>query len=323
MADNNIPLIPLEDVKVQKQDVKLCPVPLKQQTKQSVSQPLLLEQAEEVQKKVTLKEVLEPLTNKTDITIAVDEKEIVVDDEEIGCGGSVTKVDKVQVKVIDNSLTGDDYIQIQSEGSITTVTVTPVVEGRSKFVSVTGDNIIVINSDFDRTPDKPNFTLIGVDHNFASEPQERVWEYNFGGLWIPFSGENNSFIEIPYNAPIFPDGGNSCVIRYRVGDMFDIITVAKLYNGSSVATCIITSTQGDFFLNGDVDTVLSAHFFYGTEELTDRIDIWGFQWTRVTDDPIADQYWNANVGKNTKSVTLTGTMVWRKATFFCDVTTYV
>lgn len=182
MADNNIPLIPLEEVKSKQKDVKLCPVPLTQPKKQSTPQPLLLEQAQEVQKKVTLKEVLEPLTNKTDITISTDEKEIIVDDEEIGCGGSVTKVDKIQVKVVDNSLTGDDYIQIQSEGNITNITVSPVVEARSRFVSVTGDNIIVINSDFARTPDKPNFTLIGVDHNFISDSTERIWEYNYGGV---------------------------------------------------------------------------------------------------------------------------------------------
>ena len=93
----------------------------------------------------------------------------------------------------------------------------------------------------------------------------------------------------------------------------DAIEAQKMYR------LIITSTHGNIFKNNNIQTTLSAIVFSWDENVTDSLDPNQFIWTRVSDDPVADQAWNDAHFGGTKSVEITRDDVKVKATFFCDL----
>lgn len=82
---------------------------------------------------------------------------------------------------------------------------------------------------------------------------------------------------------------------------------------------VITSSNGNIFKNNNIQTTLSAVVFSWDENVTDSLDPNQFIWTRVSDDAVADQAWNAAHFGGTKSIVITKDDVTVKATFFCDL----
>jgi len=82
---------------------------------------------------------------------------------------------------------------------------------------------------------------------------------------------------------------------------------------------VITSSNGNIFKNGNIQTTLSATVFSWDENITDTLDDNQFIWTRVSDDPEADEEWNSAHYGGTKSVEITSADVKVRATFFCDL----
>ena len=82
----------------------------------------------------------------------------------------------------------------------------------------------------------------------------------------------------------------------------------------------ITSSNGNFFKNGNVSCVLSCHVYSWDDEITDDINASFFKWTKTNNDGTADTAWNTAHYGGTKSVTITSEDVYIRGTFVCTVT---
>lgn len=191
---------------------------------------------------------------------------------------------------------------------------------KAQFVTLTGEQTFVYAGDLNKTVDKESLTLVAAEHNFTAEPNARIWEYHDGTNWVPVINSYNTLeLEVHHLSAMWA-GRDSLSIRYRVGDLYDQITLVKLYSGSGELTVVVTSDYGDIFFNGNIDTWLRANVYFGGENITDTIPVTGFQWTRKSADPAADEIWNFHEGKDRKEVHIDETDVVKKAVFECEVT---
>ena len=99
----------------------------------------------------------------------------------------------------------------------------------------------------------------------------------------------------------------------QVGDRVTDIENQKMYR------LVISSSNGNIFKNGIIDTTLYATVFSWDENVTDSLDPNQFIWTRVSADTASDAVWNADHAGGTKSVVITSDDVKARATFFCDL----
>lgn len=99
----------------------------------------------------------------------------------------------------------------------------------------------------------------------------------------------------------------------KISGQLDEINEKKMYR------LVITSSHGNIFKNGNIQTTLSAVVFSWDENITDTLDDNQFIWTRVSDDEEADRLWNAAHYGGAKSITITKEDVAVRATFFCDL----
>ena len=104
--------------------------------------------------------------------------------------------------------------------------------------------------------------------------------------------------------------------------------VVKRFNISKVIAVsynvVIESTNGDTFRpNGSFSTILIARVFRNAEEVTDSLDPTKFRWTRVSyypqPPPFDDSTWNQTYSSGYKSIVLSASEVWQRATFHCDI----
>mgnify|MGYP000768657259 FL=1 len=90
-------------------------------------------------------------------------------------------------------------------------------------------------------------------------------------------------------------------------------------NGQKMYRLVITSSNGNIFKNGAIQTTLSAVVYSWDKNITDTLDSNQFLWTRVSDDPVSDREWNDRHYGGTKTVEITKDDVYVRATFFCDL----
>jgi phage minor structural protein len=79
------------------------------------------------------------------------------------------------------------------------------------------------------------------------------------------------------------------------------------------------STNGQIFNNGHISTTLYVMVYRGVENITDTLPNSAFVWRKTNDDGTEDLLWknaHANVGK---SITVTKSDVFKRATFWCDI----
>ena len=82
----------------------------------------------------------------------------------------------------------------------------------------------------------------------------------------------------------------------------------------------ITSSNGNYFRNGNINTTLSAHVYSWDDEITDDLNASCFKWTKVNNDGTDDTAWNMAHYGGAKSVTITSADVYVRGTFSCTVT---
>ena len=182
------------------------------------------------------------------------------------------------------------------------------------------------------------------------EEAVNVWRWNVGGLGFSSNGYNG-----PYETAITADGqivadfitsgtlvaniikagvlqsqdGSSywdletgeVVLRAyattetvdKVSDRITTIEDQKMYR------LVISSSNGNIFKNGNIQTTLYATVFSWDENITDTLDENQFIWTRVSEDTEADAAWNADHFGGAKSIIITTADVKVRATFFCDL----
>lgn len=177
-----------------------------------------------------------------------------------------------------------------------------------------------------------------------------VWRWNVGGLGFSSHGYNG-----PYETAITADGQivanfitsgtlvaniiKAGVLSSQDGSSFWNLetgeVVLKAYattetveetnsrideiNEQKMYRLVISSSNGNIFKNGNIQTTLTATVFSWDENITDTLDPNQFVWTRVSDDAEADAEWNAAHYGGTKSIEITSDDVDVRATFFCDL----
>jgi hypothetical protein len=82
----------------------------------------------------------------------------------------------------------------------------------------------------------------------------------------------------------------------------------------------ITSSNGNYFKNGNVSTVLSCHVYSWDDEITDDLNASAFKWTKINNDGTPDSTWNTAHFGGAKTVTITSADVDVRGTFVCTVT---
>ena len=177
-----------------------------------------------------------------------------------------------------------------------------------------------------------------------------VWRWNVGGLGFSSNGYNG-----PYDTAITADGQivadfitsgtlvaniiKAGVLQSQDGSSYwDLETgevVLRAYattesvekmeervstiEDQKMYRLVISSSNGNIFKNGIINTTLYATVFSWDENVTDTLDPNQFIWTRVSDDAAADAVWNADHAGGTKSIVITSDDVTARATFFCDL----
>jgi hypothetical protein len=87
---------------------------------------------------------------------------------------------------------------------------------------------------------------------------------------------------------------------------------------------VIESSNGDTFRpGGSFQTILIARVFKNDEEVTSQLDATKFRWTRISyypqPPPADDSTWNQTYSSGYKSIVLSISDVWQRATFHCDI----
>ena len=182
------------------------------------------------------------------------------------------------------------------------------------------------------------------------EEAVNVWRWNVGGLGFSSSGYNG-----PYETAITADGQivadfitsgtlvaniiKAGVLQSQDGSSYwDLETgevVLRAYattesvqeqndriteiEQQKMYRLVISSSNGNIFKNGNIQTTLYATVFSWDENITDTLDDNQFIWTRVSEDIDADADWNAAHFGGAKSIEITSEDVNVRATFFCDL----
>ncbi len=99
-------------------------------------------------------------------------------------------------------------------------------------------------------------------------------------------------------------------------------SVSKIRRGEDAYRVEVQSSQGNIFKNGAISTELSARLYKGDTDITDTVAAQYFVWTRASSDPVADQAWNFSHASGRKTITISPTDVYVRATFNCQVTKF-
>ena len=83
----------------------------------------------------------------------------------------------------------------------------------------------------------------------------------------------------------------------------------------------ITSSNGDTFINGAVNTILSIVVMKGQEDITETLNENNFTWKKILANGQEDKSWIPNYVAGTKhrQVQVLATDIDQKATFYCEV----
>lgn len=99
------------------------------------------------------------------------------------------------------------------------------------------------------------------------------------------------------------------------GTMDDIVEDSIGYN------CYITSSNGDTFINGNVNTILTITVVKGKEDITDTLNESNFEWKKIGYNGLVDTTWTPEYVNNTRhtQVKINAEDIAQKATFVCTV----
>jgi hypothetical protein len=135
---------------------------------------------------------------------------------------------------------------------------------------------------------------------------------------------NNNALVIT-SVPDTLDVGNITITASRAGfpNLTKTFDFAKAKDAVTY-NVIIESSNGDTFRPGNAfATTLVARVFKNDQEVTSEIPASRFRWTRVSyypqPPPADDSTWNQTYSSGYKSIVLSISDVWQRATFHCDI----
>ena len=224
--------------------------------------------------------------------------------------------------------------------------MTAAIQGATSLITGQTGGYVVIHTDSENG--QPYELLVMDAPDIASAVN--IWRWNVGGLGFSHNGYNG-----PFETAITSDGQivadfitagslaaniiKAGVLSSQDGSSYwdletgEVVLRAYATTESVIETneriteieeqkmyrLVITSSNGNIFKNNNIQTTLSAVVFSWDTNVTDSLDPNQFIWTRVSDDPVADQAWNDAHFGGTKSINITRDDVNVRATFFCDL----
>jgi hypothetical protein len=184
-------------------------------------------------------------------------------------------------------------------------------------VSVSGEQVFHYDEADRVSPDA--IIITAKEQGFTSSPDTRQWQYLNGSDWVTLDTQHVLTYVLTPDAEIWR-GCSTLTIRYIVaGVYYDMITITKVRNGDAAYIVTVDSSNGNQFLNGEMVTILTATVFKGSTDITADIPYNAFNWTRLSDNPAGDQVWNERHIAVGNQITVTGSDVYRRAVFNCEV----
>ena len=95
------------------------------------------------------------------------------------------------------------------------------------------------------------------------------------------------------------------------------ITISKIYDGVSPINLVIESSNGYQFKNNIINTTFTAILYQNNTEIDRDGTEFAYIWSKTNADGIVDTAWNLAHQTSQKSITITNSDVWRRATFDC------
>lgn len=114
---------------------------------------------------------------------------------------------------------------------------------------------------------------------------------------------------------IFELSQDGFLVRYEDEDT----PIDDLINNSVAYNVLITSSNGNSFINGQINTILTATVYKGQTDITKQLQNNNFIWTRVSDDSESDDIWNYEHQNIGNQVTITNYDFDNKAVFNCSI----
>ena len=112
------------------------------------------------------------------------------------------------------------------------------------------------------------------------------------------------------------------LLEYDLSQSFDIINTST---GEDAYTLFLESSNGLTFHAGKIfETSIKARVFKGGDEIIDdHSTLFKYYWSKATKDGVQDDEWNKiynpNTGLNTNKIIITSEDIYRKSTFFCNI----
>lgn len=87
--------------------------------------------------------------------------------------------------------------------------------------------------------------------------------------------------------------------------------------GVSPINLVIESSNGYQFKNNVINTTFTAILYQNNKEIDSDSTKFSYVWTKTNSDGTADIAWNLAHQSSQKSITITNSDVWQRATFDC------
>ena len=223
--------------------------------------------------------------------------------------------------------------------------LTNAISNATKLITGAKGGCVVLHTQNDGTP----YELLILDNEDIDEAIN-VWRWNIGGLGFSSHGYNG-----PYETAITSDGSivanfitsgtlvaniiKAGILSSQDGSSYWNLETGEVHLSSYATTeavetqvsrideieskkmlrLVISSTNGNIFKNGDINTTLRATVYSWDDDITDTLDDNQFIWTRVSDDAESDRIWNMDHYGGSKEVVITNEDVNVRATFYCDL----
>lgn len=228
-------------------------------------------------------------------------------------------------KVIEMTLLGNLTGENISEGSISDINISSSGTWNEAYNNSCTALVDAANAQEAADGLIQGFFQVGAPSIFDESTQ--TGDAKFGDIWIDITVEPPTIDDI-YRCED-TNGGSIGVLGWcraptsAIGKIYlDAYNTQAELDGvkdNIVYKVEIISTNGNVFKNGQINTTLEARVYHGINDITDTIDANRFRWTRVSNDSISDADWNSAHFSGTKSILITPSDVYIRATFNCEI----
>lgn len=178
-------------------------------------------------------------------------------------------------------------------------------------ISILTDNGTVLKKAGDSTT-LSVYMSKGQDLDTQIIPDKFIWSIN--GNAVPASGT----LLVTYDK--LKKDTNIISVQTIINDNIiatSQITISKIYDGISPINLVIESSNGYQFKNNIINTTFTAKLYQNNTEIDRDGTEFAYIWSKTNADGIVDTAWNLAHQTSQKSITITNSDVWRRATFDC------